>query len=56
MGFISGKVTRQNIRHRLAPSMQAASYRSAGMVLSPASTVTAMNGNEVQSTSSVSTV
>src|SRR5579875_2298958 len=56
IGRISGYVTRQNDRHGPAPSTRAASTSSAGMVFSPASTVTAMNGKLIQTTSAVSTV
>src|ERR1700722_318612 len=56
IGLSSGKVIFQNTRHRLAPSTQAASCSSAGTVFRPASTATAMNGNDVHTTSRVATV
>src|ERR1700730_10686155 len=56
IGFSSGEMTRQTTRHAVAPPIRAASYSSAGTVFSPASVVTAMNGNACQTTSTVSTV
>src|SRR5215472_240455 len=53
--FSSGEVIFQNTRHWLAPSTLAASSSSAGIVFSPASTETAMNGNACQTTSTAIT-
>src|SRR5689334_5839508 len=54
-GFSSGKVIFQKIRHAEAPSTLAASYSSLEMLFNPASTETAMNGNEAQTTAMIST-
>ena len=48
-----GKVTDQKTRHGPAPSTRAASCSSLGTLFRPASTLTAMNGNECQTTTRV---
>src|ERR1700738_1300237 len=56
IGLSIGEVIFLKLCHGPAPSTLADSYSSAGMDFSPASTVTAMNGNDCQTTSSVATV
>src|SRR6201991_3700765 len=52
-GRSSGNVIDQNDRHGPAPSTRAASSNSDGRLFNPASTDTAMNGNECHTTTSV---
>src|ERR1700754_3644082 len=52
-GRSSGKVMAQNDRHGPAPSTRAALSSSVGKLFKPASTDTAMNGNECQTTTKV---
>src|ERR1700722_12426849 len=56
IGFSRGKGSGRTTRQRPAPSTRAASNSSAGTVFRPASTATAMNGNDVHTTSRVATV